>query len=631
MKKRLLSGLLAAAMLLALAPAALAASVPAQDEVAQVLAALDIMVGDENGNLNLGSTVTRAEFAKLSVAATPAGDAVGDTVSISPYPDVPKTNWAAPWIKAAVDQGLVKGNLHGYFEPNRTITLAEGVTIALRLLGYQDNDFTGVWPAGQMAQYRALKLDVGVTCGTNDAMSRKDAMYLFYNLMTAASKTTGTYYINTLEPGMVNAAGEIDRVALINSAMEGPVVAEGNWQSQIPFNVNTAKVYRGGASSTLSAVQNLDVVYWSESMRTIWAYNNKATGTYEKASPSASAPTSVTVAGKTYAIENTAAAFDLSDLGAYQVGDNVTVLLGRDGGVAAVRSAVQSSSVVYGMVIAANTNTYEDSKGNAYTANAITVRATDGNEYTYQVSEKSLKAGALVRVSSGENGVTAKRLTTTSLSGKVNAAGTKIGSYALADDVEILDVYKETGAVKVYPSRIAGVNLTEKMVKFYATNAQGEISHLILDDVTGDCHAYGILTEVSEVNGTSMSSMTVMGTYTFDIGGTEMTWVNQNSVYGVGLGPCQIKGLSTGTMGVGGVERIFNLDGVRLESVEGKQGFTSGNKTYTISDSVAVYEVRNGNYYYTSLERVTGGDYTLTGYYDKAESEGGRIRVILAQ
>ena len=104
MKKRLLSGLLAAAMLLALAPAALAASVPAQDEVAQVLAALDIMVGDENGNLNLGSTVTRAEFAKLSVAATPAGDAVGDTVSISPYPDVPRPTGPPPgsrrrWIR----------------------------------------------------------------------------------------------------------------------------------------------------------------------------------------------------------------------------------------------------------------------------------------------------------------------------------------------------------------------------------------------------------------------------------------------------------------------------------------------------------------------------------------------------
>ena len=28
---------------------------------------------------------------------------------------------------------------------------------------------------------------------------------------------------------------------------------------------------------------------------------------------------------------------------------------------------------------------------------------------------------------------------------------------------------------------------------------------------------------------------------------------------------------------------------------------------------------------------VTGGNYSLTGWYDKAESEGGRIRVILAR
>lgn len=630
MKKRMLSALLAGALLLALAPAALAAA-PSQEEAAQVLAALDIMVGDENGSLNLGSTVTRAEFAKLSVAATPAGDTVGDTVSVSPYPDVPRTNWAAPWIKAAVDQGLVKGNLYGYFEPNRTITLAEGVTIVLRLLGYQDGDFTGVWPAGQMAQYRALKLDQGVACGQNDAMTRRDAMYLFYNLMTAQSKLTGTYYINTLEPGTVNAAGEIDRVALINSAMEGPVVAEGNWQSRIPFNVNAAKVYRGGAASTLGAVQSLDVVYWSKSMRTIWAYSSKATGTYERAAPSASAPSSVTIAGKTYAIENTAAAFDLSDLGPYKVGDAVTVLLGRDGGVAAVRSAVQSSAAVYGMVTAASTGTYEDSKGHSYTANTITLRSTDGNEYTYQVSDRSLKAGALVRVTSGEDGVTVKRLSSVSLSGKVNAAGTSIGGRALAGNVEILDVYEDAGAVRIYPSRIAGITLTDRMVKFYAANAQGEITHLILDDVTGDNHSYGVLTGINEVNGTPMSPMTVMGTYTFDLMGSEMTYVNQNGVFGLSLGPCQIKGLSATAMGVGGVDRINNLDSIRLESVEGNQGLTGDNKSYTISDSAAVYEVRDGNYYYSSLDRVTGGSYALTGYYDKAESEGGRIRVILAR
>ena len=64
MKQRLLAGLLAVVLVLGLAPAALAAA-PAEEEAAQVLAALDIMVGDESGNLNLGATVTRAEFTKL--------------------------------------------------------------------------------------------------------------------------------------------------------------------------------------------------------------------------------------------------------------------------------------------------------------------------------------------------------------------------------------------------------------------------------------------------------------------------------------------------------------------------------------------------------------------------------------
>lgn len=622
MKKKLLSGLLAGALLLSLAPAALAVA-PAKEEAAQVLAALDIMVGDASGNLNLGSAVTRAEFTKMCVAASPSGEAVGDTVSVSPYPDVPASHWAAPWIKAAVDQNLVQGNLHGYFEPSRTITLAEGVTIVLRLLGYQDSDFTGVWPAGQMAQYYALNLDEGVTCTANQTMSRKDAMYLFYNLMTAKSKTTGTYYLNSLEPGMVNEAGEINRVALVNSAMEGPVVVESGWQNKVPFSTSSATVYRNGTLSTLSAIQDMDVVYWSDSMHTIWAYNTKVTGTYEAAAPSSASPSSVTVAGKTYAVENADAAFALSDLGTYKVGDSVTLLLGRSGGVAAVRSAVAGSTTIYGMVIASGSGTYEDSKGGTYTSYTITVRATDGGEYTYPVSTKSYKPGDLVRVTPGDT-TQVKRLTTTSLTGKVNTAGTRIGDYTLADGVEILDVYGESGAVKIYPNRIAGVELTGSMVKFYATNTQGEITHLILNDVTGDCHTYGILTSVSEVD----AGMTVMGSYTFDVAGSQITYVNQNGVFGISQGPCQIMGL---TAGGASVDRIYNLTSVRLDSVAGNQAVTSDNKTYLISDTVAVYEVRNNEYHYSSLERVTGGGYTLTGYYDKDPSEGGRIRVILAR
>ncbi|BDF69558.1 hypothetical protein CE91St41_05390 [Oscillospiraceae bacterium] len=623
MKKRLLSGLLAAVLCLALLPAAAFAAAPAEDEAAQALAALDIMVGDADGNLNLGSTVTRAEFTKMAVAASQWKDTVGPAASVSPYPDVPKSHWAAPWVQAAVSANLVSGYLDGTFRPSSQITLAEGVTIVLRLLGYGNSDFTGAYPAGQMAMYASLKLNEGVSATQNSSMTRRDALYLFYNLLTAKTKA-GQYYLNTIQsnPNLVGADGKLDMVALVNSAMEGPVVAETGWQSQVPFDVNSAKVYRAGAASSLSAIQDLDVIYWSDSMRTLWAYNTRVTGTYEKAAPSAAAPTSVVVAGKTYAIESTSAAWALSDLGSYRVGDSVTLLLGRTGGVAAVRGGgVSASSTVYGVVTAVSSGTYDDGKGGTYTADMVSILTTTGAQYDYQAQSKYFKTGDMVRVSSGDGETAVKRVSSTALSGKVNADATKLGSYPIASDAGILDTYGDVGVQRIFPARLAGMNLTSDMVRFYALNAQGEIEHLILKDATGDVHQYGVLTDVTEING----DMTAAGSYTYDVGGVSVEYPSPNKLYGAHKGPVQILSKDGKT-----VDRFVNLTEVKLESAEGNTALSDANRKYTLSDAVAVYEVRDGEYYYSSLSRVNGGGFTLTGWYDKDESQGGRIRVILA-
>lgn len=626
MKQRLLSGLLCAVLVLGLlpglAPAAQAAA-PAEEDAAQVLAALDIMVGDASGSLNLDASVTRAEFTKMAVAASTSRDAVGDTVAVKPYPDVPQTHWAAPYIKAAVDLGLVQGDLHGNFNPGRTITLAEGVTIVLRLLGYEEADFTGVWPSGQMAQYRALDLDEGVTAGQDSAMTRRDALYLFYNLMITKNKE-GTYYLNVLEPtlNLVNTAGELDRVALINSAMEGPVVASSGWQSQVGFDTASATVYRNGGESTLSAVQNQDVVYWSESMHTIWAYSNKVTGIYESAAPSASNPTSVTVAGKSYDIETTEAAYQLSDLGGYQVGDSVTLLLGRNGGVAAVGEASLAQDLVYGVVLSVENTTYEDSDGNSYNTRTATIFGTDGNTYRYPVESRSLEAGALVRVTNSEDGVEIRGLSSTKLTGRVSSDGKTLGRYTLASDVQIIDTYETCTPIQVYPSRLAGANLTGSTIRFYALNAQGEISHMILEDATGDLHQYGIITGVSEVS----AGLVTNSAYTYDVGGVKQVFTSDTTIYNLKSDPCQVKMESDTT-----VERLYNLTEVEVDSINGNTIVDAQNRSYTLSDNVAVYVYENNEYQLTSLERVSGGDYRLTAWYDKPENEGGRIRVILAR
>lgn len=622
MKKRILSGLLCAVMVLALLPAAaLAAPLPSEAEAAQVLSALDIMTGDESGDMGLDRTITRAEFTKLVIAASPLRDNVGPETATDPYPDVPKSHWAAGYIQAAVNAGLVRGNLYGYFEPSRNITLAEGVTMVLRLLGYEDSDFSGKYPAGQMAKYRAMDLDQGVgTTASDGELTRRDALFLFYNLCTAKTKS-GSYALDLLKPGkmLVKADGTIDTVALINSAMEGPLVASGNWTASVPFDAASAKVYRSGVESSFGAIAANDVVYFSKPMRTLWVYTNRATGTIQAITPT-SAPTSVTVAGKSYAVETTAAAYALSDLGSFRVGDSATLLLGRDGKVAAVVSPSQSNSLVYGIISKVESGTYTDASGNPYSAASIFVTATDGITYNYRYEGKDPKVGAMVQVNSVGGKVEVQNLSAASLSGKVDAGGTKLGTHTFADDVEILDTYGKNGAtIRVYPSRLAGLSITDSMVRWYLLDENGDISRLILKDATGDMHTYGVVTSSAENSfGTSVS-----GVYQYDAGGVPGV-VNGSKIYNVKKGPFLLK------MDDGKVDKFANLTEVKLTGVD---GFTalSNNRKYAISENVMVYEVRDNKYYLSSLDLVTQGDFTLTGWYDRPESEGGQIRVILAK
>ncbi len=622
MKKQLIAGMTSAALLAGLLPAALAA-VPAETEAAQVLAALDIMVGDQSGDLRLGASVTRAEFTKMVIAASPYRDSAGEAASVSPYPDVPRTHWAAPYVQAAASAGYVSGYLDGTFHPSADITLAEGVTMVLPLLGYTSEDFTGAYPAGQMAAYHNLGLDEGISAAQNSAMTRRDALYLFYNLMTTKNKS-GAYYLNTLEPtlNLVDAGGTLDRVGLINSAMDGPVVAEGNWQSRLPFSAASADVTRDGKSSSFAAIQPLDVLYWSESMDRIWAYSKRINGTLEKVSPSSANPTSVTVAGREYALESSDAVYAVSDLGEFRTGDAVTLLLGRKGGATAVRpmGEAQSTADVVGMVTAVQDSSYTDDSGDRYTSYSITVLTTAGEQATYPVDRRSFEEGDMVRIISDGGKIQVKGLTSAQISGRFSADGARLGNRSLADSVEILDTYGDTTGLRVYPSRLAGVSLEERDVRFYSTNAQGEIDRLVLRDVTGDMHTYGLMTGVEEIS----AGMTAMGTYTVDVNGTETTISSPNTLYNVKAGPCVIKGSLMAP------DQMLNLTEVRLDSVSGNSAAV-GSQTYPISEHVSVYEYRNGHYYVSSLSRVSGGAYTMNGYYDHPVKDGGQIRVILAR
>ncbi len=622
MKKRLLSALLSAALALTLLPGT-ALAVDLNDEKAAVLAALDIMAGDENGDLNLSARVTRAEFVTMAVRAHTTGRYASASDAVSPFYDVPASHWAAGYIAAAVKLGLTAGYLDGLYRPDQPITLEEGVTIVLQLLGYGTGDFPGGWPASQMTAYRTLGLDEGMTAAQGESLTRRDTQQLFYNLLTTRDKS-GSYYLNVLEPALqaVDANGTINALALINDAMEGPLVAEGNWQSLLPFTLNeNATLYRDGSRVSAGAIQSQDVLYYSASLRAVWAYSDKATGTYTAAAPSLSAPTSVTVAGRTYTVGSAAAQLALSDVGGAKLGDTVTLLLGRDDTVAGVirGGAAASSAVVVGMVTAIGRGTYYDQQGAAYTAPTVTLLATDGNSYTYPVATGvTYETGDLVKVeSAGGSQPAVSRLNRLSLTGKVSADGGSLGGTPFASDVQILDA-GESSALRVYPGRLAGASLSADDVLYYSKNAAGEIDRLVLDDFTGDLYQYAVLTRIQDLS----TELSINVIYTYQLGDQEVTYPSSGVRFPVSsTGPVQIRG---------NIDGITPLTAVKLTSAAGDTAW-AGNQAYTLADDAVIYVQKDGKYYTASLDYVTGGDYTLTGYYDKPMADGGRIRILIAR
>ena len=164
-------------------------------------------------------------------------------------------------------------------------------------------------------------------------------------------------------------------------------------------------------------------------------YDRKAAGRITAVSPTASAPTSVTVAGTQYTIASPAAAYQLSSLAGGGVGQAVTLLLGMDNEVVQVLTGEQADQVFYGVVQdSARTLTQENG---ASVAQAVTVACTDGVQRTVHVDQRTnYPAGWLVELLVDENGEHLRSLETASLNGQVNENGTALGEHPFAQNIQ---------------------------------------------------------------------------------------------------------------------------------------------------------------------------------------------------
>ena len=307
--------------------------------------------------------------------------------------------------------------------------------------------------------------------------------------------------------------------------------------------------------------------------------------------PSASAPASVTVAGTEYAIGTTAAASVISSLNGGGVGQVVTLLLGMDNEVVQVLTGEAADQVFYGVVQSSSRSLVE---GNgADVRQSVTVACTDGASRTVSV-DKSLNfpAGWLVEITVDENGEQARAIDPKPVGGAFNGTATALGDTPLADGVEILDTTKEGVAGTVSPSRLAGVALKDGDVRYYTTNAAGEIDRLILNNVTGDLWTYGLLDDVRNL------TTAAAGAIDDEIGRTALTGTGTTTLLG-GSATAAATDLSGAAAGV--------ADIILPSTSDILYGIIDGSIASTLWDSLAGSSGRVASYALQLASKNTSG------------------------
>ena len=166
-------------------------------EISQ-LQAVDILQGYPDGRFYPEQPISRAEFAKMLVAALGEKEAASELGKAAPvFADIPTAYWANGYIMAGVERGWLQGQ-GTVFTPEAFITRQEAALVlsriqateelqnALEVLDFTDADSIADWAAEGIKQAVQQGLVTGFPDGSfrpEAQLSRAEAVHLFHEIM----------------------------------------------------------------------------------------------------------------------------------------------------------------------------------------------------------------------------------------------------------------------------------------------------------------------------------------------------------------------------------------------------------------------------------------------------------------
>jgi len=610
------------AVVLALSLCLAAYEIPT-DEVYDILANMSIMTYT-NGSFGQDNFLTRAQLTKIVVMTSEYRGQVSNTSKTSPFSDVSFKHWCAPYVTVALVNDIMSGYTDGSFRPEQNVKYEEAISAILKLLGYKKDDFIGGYPGGHMAVANDIDLTDGVNLKLGDIVRRGDMATLIYNALNTKLKNDTKKLAEKL--GYTISSNVFTLSDVINVDSKGPVTY---MQASMlaGLGLNNPKVYIDGKSAAVGEIKPYSVFYYNTNSNTVFVYTERVTGTVSSILPNKELPASIVINGKTYELSTYTArkAFSVDGI---EVNAVATCLLDKNGKVAdAYHSSVLYTEQV-GVVIGYGVN--ED-------GNFLRTLLTTGDFVDVNINYNGKNSvGMTARISYKGGNMT---VTTTSyngaLSGEFNSSRNAFGKENVAPGINILEINEYGAIIRVPASRLDGVKIESKSVLLHTRNGDGEIDNLILRDVTNDMNLFGRVTNVPKTQGTGSITCTI------DIGGYVTSATIPSPTRGLDTGASMFiqdgtavngSSINGGAINGGAIKDIETLEihsgkaaSLSYEYVE----FASGER-FKISPNVLVYRNDKGLITPTTIKEAVEKDYTVNAVcYDKKQSEGGLVRVIM--
>lgn len=377
-------------------------------------------------------------------------------------------------------------------------------------------------------------------------------------------------------------------------------------------------IMKNGIKVSVDALRKYDVVTLDTASKSAVVSDTRITGKYDSGTPSFKKPEKVELLGNTYAISERASAYFAN----LKPGDTITLLLDARGAVAAAYPSSEVRADMIGIL------TTTDDGTQISLLNGLTVRKSIQN------ADKD-KIGQAVVVRQNSDG--SLELGSITLSGKPAGswdveAGT-LGTKRVSPNVRVWEQVADKAPLwETSVSKLPFGVMQSADIRYAATDSAGNVTALVLGDVTGDAWNYGFgyfSSKEEEINVGWTTVKDLQNTVT-------LKTKEREYIYNVTFKP---DGLSSGNpigLPKGIVEReekqiiaairLTKVDSVSLSAFDGSDGVRTASGYYPLSDEVQVYLTAQKKFVTLNVAKADYDAFTL--YAERTPEKGGKIRLI---